>query len=38
MSLSATECLLQMSDELHALEDYQSGVPRGALAVGITQY
>ena len=27
MSLSATECL-QMSDELHALEDYQSGVPR----------
>ncbi|MBK7056640.1 MAG: 2-oxoglutarate oxidoreductase [Leptospiraceae bacterium] len=34
MSLSATECLLQMSDELHALEDYQSGVPRWCTGCG----
>ena len=34
VSLSATECLLQMSDELHALEDYQSGVPRWCTGCG----
>lgn len=34
MTLSATECLLQMCDELHELEDYQSGVPRWCTGCG----
>ncbi len=28
MNMLATECLLQLVEERHALEDYQSGVPR----------
>ncbi|MBK5296107.1 MAG: 2-oxoglutarate oxidoreductase [Vicinamibacteria bacterium] len=32
--LSATECLLQMCDERHELEDYQSGVPRWCTGCG----
>src|SRR3989338_3461404 len=28
MNMAATECLLQMYEEHHDLEDYQSGVPR----------
>jgi 2-oxoglutarate ferredoxin oxidoreductase subunit beta len=31
---TATECLLQMSDEQFALEDYQSGVPRWCTGCG----
>ena len=34
MSLTATECLLQMCDERHELEDYQSGVPRWCTGCG----
>jgi len=33
-TLSATECLLQMCDERHELEDYQSGVPRWCTGCG----
>ncbi len=32
--MSATECLLQMSDEHFELEDYQSGVPRWCTGCG----
>ncbi|MDP2320981.1 MAG: thiamine pyrophosphate-dependent enzyme [Acidobacteriota bacterium] len=32
--MSATECLLQMCDERHELEDYQSGVPRWCTGCG----
>jgi 2-oxoglutarate ferredoxin oxidoreductase subunit beta len=32
--MSATECLLQMSDERFELEDYQSGVPRWCTGCG----
>jgi len=32
--MSATECLLQMTDEHFALEDYQSGVPRWCTGCG----
>ncbi|HEY5293314.1 MAG TPA: thiamine pyrophosphate-dependent enzyme, partial [Burkholderiales bacterium] len=32
--MSATECLLQMSDEHFQLEDYQSGVPRWCTGCG----
>ena len=28
MKFSSTECLLELYDEKHSLEDYQSGVPR----------
>ncbi len=34
MKISATECLLQMCDEQHELEDYQSGVPRWCTGCG----
>src|SRR5512142_1095514 len=34
MSLCATECLLQLYDERHELEDYQSGVPRWCTGCG----
>ena len=34
MKLSATECLLQLHDEQHKLEDYQSGVPRWCTGCG----
>ena len=34
MKLSATECLLEMYDEQHELEDYQSGVPRWCTGCG----
>ena len=34
MSLGATECLLQLYDERHELEDYQSGVPRWCTGCG----
>lgn len=33
-TMSATECLLQMCDERHELEDYQSGVPRWCTGCG----
>ena len=32
--MSATECLLQLYDERHELEDYQSGVPRWCTGCG----
>ena len=32
--MSATECLLQMHDEHHELEDYQGGVPRWCTGCG----
>jgi 2-oxoglutarate ferredoxin oxidoreductase subunit beta len=32
--MSGTECLLQMCDERHELEDYQSGVPRWCTGCG----
>jgi len=32
--MSATECLLQMCDERHELEDYQGGVPRWCTGCG----
>ena len=32
--MSATECLLQMCDEQHSLEDYQGGVPRWCTGCG----
>ena len=32
--MSATECLLQLYDEQHELEDYQSGVPRWCTGCG----
>jgi len=34
MTTSATECLLQMCEEHHELEDYQSGVPRWCTGCG----
>ena len=34
MTMTATECLLQMYDERHSLEDYQSGVPRWCTGCG----
>lgn len=34
MNFSATECLLEMYDEQHSLEDYQSGVPRWCTGCG----
>jgi 2-oxoglutarate ferredoxin oxidoreductase subunit beta len=34
MTLAPTECLLRMYDEHHALEDYQSGVPRWCTGCG----
>src|SRR3974377_551092 len=34
MTMTATECLLQMYDEQHKLEDYQSGVPRWCTGCG----
>src|SRR5512144_147359 len=34
MTIHATECLLRMHDEHHALEAYQSGVPRWCTACG----
>ncbi|MBK8397540.1 MAG: 2-oxoglutarate oxidoreductase [Leptospiraceae bacterium] len=34
MPFTATECLLQMTDELHKLEDYQGGVPRWCTGCG----
>jgi 2-oxoglutarate/2-oxoacid ferredoxin oxidoreductase subunit beta len=34
MTSSATECLLRMYEEHHALEDYQSGVPRWCTGCG----
>jgi 2-oxoglutarate ferredoxin oxidoreductase subunit beta len=34
MTIHATECLLRMHDEHHALEDYQSGVPRWCTGCG----
>ncbi|MCZ7566300.1 MAG: thiamine pyrophosphate-dependent enzyme [Burkholderiales bacterium] len=34
MTLSATECLLQLAEERHALEEYQSGVPRWCTGCG----
>jgi 2-oxoglutarate ferredoxin oxidoreductase subunit beta len=34
MTISATECLLQMCEEHHDLEDYQSGVPRWCTGCG----
>jgi 2-oxoglutarate ferredoxin oxidoreductase subunit beta len=34
MTMTATECLLQMYDEHHSLEDYQSGVPRWCTGCG----
>jgi 2-oxoglutarate/2-oxoacid ferredoxin oxidoreductase subunit beta len=34
MTISATECLLQMCEEHHGLEDYQSGVPRWCTGCG----
>ena len=32
--MTATECLLEMCDERHELEDYQSGVPRWCTGCG----
>jgi 2-oxoglutarate ferredoxin oxidoreductase subunit beta len=34
MNMLATECLLQLVEERHALEDYQSGVPRWCSGCG----
>ncbi|MEK6211480.1 MAG: thiamine pyrophosphate-dependent enzyme [Pseudomonadota bacterium] len=34
MTISATECLLQMCEQHHELEDYQSGVPRWCTGCG----
>jgi len=34
MNVAATECLLQMFEEQHSLEDYQSGVPRWCTGCG----
>ena len=34
MTMTATECLLQMCEERHQLEDYQSGVPRWCTGCG----
>ena len=34
MTIHATECLLRMHDQHHALEDYQSGVPRWCTGCG----
>jgi 2-oxoglutarate ferredoxin oxidoreductase subunit beta len=34
MNMAATECLLQMYEEHHELEDYQSGVPRWCTGCG----
>jgi 2-oxoglutarate/2-oxoacid ferredoxin oxidoreductase subunit beta len=34
MTTAATECLLQLYDERHELEDYQSGVPRWCTGCG----
>ena len=34
MNMAATECLLQMFEEHHELEDYQSGVPRWCTGCG----
>jgi len=34
MNIAATQCLLRMHDEHHALEDYQSGVPRWCTGCG----
>ena len=34
MNMAATECLLQMFEEKHELEDYQSGVPRWCTGCG----
>jgi len=34
MNMAATECLLQMYEEHHDLEDYQSGVPRWCTGCG----
>ena len=34
MTVHVTECLLRMYDEHHALEDYQSGVPRWCTGCG----
>lgn len=34
MNMNATECLLQMVEEQHELEDYQSGVPRWCTGCG----
>ena len=34
MTMTATQCLLQMYDEHYDLEDYQSGVPRWCTGCG----
>ena len=34
MNMLATECLLQLAEERHAIEDYQSGVPRWCSGCG----
>ena len=34
MKFSSTECLLELYDEKHSLEDYQSGVPRWCTGCG----
>jgi 2-oxoglutarate/2-oxoacid ferredoxin oxidoreductase subunit beta len=34
MNIAATQCLLRMHDEHHALEDYQGGVPRWCTGCG----
>jgi 2-oxoglutarate ferredoxin oxidoreductase subunit beta len=34
MTMTATECLLQMCEEKHALEEYQGGVPRWCTGCG----
>ncbi len=34
MNITATQCLLRMHDDHHALEDYQSGVPRWCIGCG----
>ena len=34
MTIAATDCLLQLHDERHALEDYQGGVPRWCTGCG----
>ena len=34
MKSSATDCLLELYDEQHELEDYQSGVPRWCTGCG----
>jgi 2-oxoglutarate ferredoxin oxidoreductase subunit beta len=34
MNITATQCLLRMHDDHHALEDYQSGVPRWCTGCG----